>query len=287
MRSVGDGSRWRGHISLDVGTSRIRVAVGAAPFSEHPSCAGGIQGVRDGVVVDAEAVAHILEPHVHRARRFGLLKPLVLACAPSDARQDERERLVESIAKAGARSVQLVPEPLAAAVGAGLDISSPYAQMIVDVGEGVTDCAVIRSSVVCASRALRTGCQRMRGLVLAALREHGDVVGDEGADLLLTSSGLRAPREARGAVPAEAIRPVVEEIAGTAAELLQEIPHQWGCEIIEGGICVTGGGALIPGVRERIEQRTGIHAAVPPNPRATVIEGGRAMMPVLLLCHRL
>ena len=157
MKSMFKSTHWRQHIALDVGTATTRIATGQSSIAERPSLIGCKRALRDGVIVDGETVSFILEPFFSLARRFGILKPCVLACAPSNAQDEERQMLTDSIMKAGAFSVSIIPEPLAAAIGSGLDVSSPYAQMVIDIGEGVTDCAVIRSSKILVTRAVRVG----------------------------------------------------------------------------------------------------------------------------------
>ncbi|BEH09014.1 hypothetical protein GSUET_06260 [Geobacter sulfurreducens subsp. ethanolicus] len=185
MRSMFKSTHWRQHIALDVGTAMTRIATGQSSLAERPSLIGCKRALRDGVVVDGEAVSSILEPFFALARRFGILKPCVLACAPSNAKDEERQMLTDSIMKAGAFSVSIIPEPLAAAIGSGLDVSSPYAQMVIDIGEGVTDCAVIRSSKILVTSAIKIGCGRMRQAIENEGPKYGYVhIGGTYADIL-------------------------------------------------------------------------------------------------------
>lgn len=284
MMSIFRSTYWRQHVALDVGTATTRIATAQFALSERSSSIGDRRALRDGVVVDGKAVSLILGPLFERARRFGVLNPCVLACAPSDARQEERQMLAESIMEAGAVSVTMIPEPLAAAIGAGIDVSSPYAQMVIDIGEGVTDCAIIRSSKIHATCATRIGCYRMRCAIVSAAKEYGGpAVSDSHADTLMRTCGLmNTPYEVGSKFTAAALQPVVKEIADTIDSFLRDLPHDVGCEVIDSGICLTGGGALIPGIRECFEQRTGISMTIASNPRASVVEGARAIVPVIL-----
>lgn len=278
------GGQWRQHVALDVGTATIRVASARSPVIEHPSRLGSRRALRDGVVVDSETAVQLLKPLLDRTRTFGIIKPRVLACAPSDAGKEERQSLVDAILRAGAASILVVPEPLAAAIGSGMDVSSPYAQLVVDIGEGVTDCAVIRSSKITATCAIRVGCGRMRLSILTAARNAGCAVFSdaEGDDLLRGCGVLRAADQAGSVLAAAAVQPVMEKIAGTVADFLRDLPDETGCEIIESGICLTGGGALVPGVREYLEARTGIGVRVGRAPLASVVEGARAILPAIM-----
>lgn len=286
--SVFHTGHWRQHVALDVGTATIRIAAGMAPLIERPSQIGTRRALRDGVVVDDETALLILKPLLDRTRKFGIVKPCVLACAPSDASKEERELLIDSIMKAGAASISLIPEPLAAAIGAGVDVSSQYAQMVIDIGEGVTDCAVIRSSKIRVTCAIRDGCDRMRRAVVAAAQELGCAdTSDTFGNMLMRTCGLdRSVVHPGSILTANALQPVLEELADTIQAFLRDLPHDLGCEIIESGICLTGGGALIPGVQKYFEQRTGISVTIARTPRTSVVEGARVILPVILTLNQ-
>lgn len=279
---------WRQHVVLDVGTAMTRLAAGQSPLIESPSCIGNKRALRDGVVVDGETVQHIVKPLLERSRVFGIIKPRVLTCAPSDASQEERQMLIDSVMNSGAASVSLIPEPLAAAIGAGIDVSSKYAQAVIDIGEGVTDCAVIRSSKITATCAIRIGCDQMRHAIVTAAQEVGGAhISEAFADVLLRSCGLTRSVTLPGSfLTAVALHSVLGEIAGTVDAFLRDLSDDVGCEIIESGIYLTGGGALIPGIREYLEQRTGINVTVANNPRAAVVEGARAILPVIQMLNQ-
>lgn len=287
MKSKFQFANWRQHVALDVGTATTRIATGQSAIIERPSWIGDKRALSKGVVVDTETVLQILKPLLDRSRVFGVVKPFVLACAPSDACREERQLLIDSISKAGAASVYVIPEPLAAAIGSGLDVSSSYAQMVVDIGEGVTDCAIIRESKISATCALRVGCEGMRrAIVTAAQRYGGNVLSDSEADLMMRAIGLkRSVDQAGGVLVASALQPVFEEIGDTVESFIRDLPDEWGCEIIDSGIRLTGGGALIPGVREYFQERTGIRVTIARNPRGSVVEGARNILPVVLLLN--
>lgn len=244
---------------------------------------GGKRALRGGVVVDGETAWHILKPLLDSAKVCGIVKPCVLACAPSDARYEERQLLVDSIMRSGAASAEVIPEPLAAAIGAGIDVSSPYARMVVDIGEGVTDCAIISSSEIRASCAVRIGCARMRSAIMSS----GGDYGEEFADDLMRRLGIaRAPEDAGSAAVAASMEPVLEEIACKLSSFVTDLPAEMGCDVIDSGICLTGGGALIPGVWSFLEERIGISISVAPDPCHSVVEGARAILPVMLMLNR-
>jgi rod shape-determining protein MreB len=135
-------------MAIDAGTAMIRVAA-AASLQERPA-----RAMCGGVVDDVAGVAAVMEPMVRKASSSGR-RPGALVCAPSDASADEKEALIAAVSVAGASVMTVAPEPLAAAIGAGVDVSSGYATAIVDIGEGVTDFAIIRSAGVVHAQALR------------------------------------------------------------------------------------------------------------------------------------
>ena len=278
---------WRQDVALDVGTATTRVAIGMHRLIEQPSETAVKRALRGGVVVDGDAAVAFLKPLLAQVRVFGVLGPRVLACAPSDVKLNERELLIESIVKAGASSVVVIPEPLAAAVGAGLDVSSPYARMVIDIGEGVTDCAIIQSSKILTTCAVRIGCARMRReIVQAAERSGNRAITAKEAEVTLRSCGVAPSLSAVTAIceqaqPASAVEPIVQQVLDTIESFLLHIPHTLGCEIIDNGIWLSGGGALIPGIRERLEERLCINVRIAGKPLHAVIEGARVILPVV------
>lgn len=270
-------------MALDVGTATTRAAIGNYRLIELPSETAARSVLRGGVVVDGERAVGLLKPLLSKVMVFGIVRPCVLACAPSDIKRNERQLLKESILKAGASSVVIIPEPLAAAVGAGIDVSSPYPQMVIDIGEGVTDCAIIQSSKILVTCAVRVGCARIRMEVARAVEQNRTAtVTDKEAEIILRSSGVALS----GSGTLDSVEPTflnsaVEEILNTVDSFLRDLPHTLGSEIIDSGIWLSGGGALIPGIREKLEQRTGIKVTIVKNPLSAVVEGARVILPVV------
>lgn len=202
-------------VAIDLGTANTRLfATGRGLLAETPSIVGGMfHPLRGGVIVDIGGAAELLEPLIGRVRRLAA-RPRALACVPSDATSDETKALRHATRAAGARDVAIVAEPLAAAIGAGLDVASPYAHMLVDLGDGVTDLAVIREGQMIRTAALRVSCsdrsahdeiasffddfvRDLPAAVAAEVIESGACATGGGArnqslvDLLRTRSGIR------------------------------------------------------------------------------------------------
>lgn len=285
MAFMPQGKFWKHNVAVDVGTATTRVAIGDHRLLEQPSCASSKQALYAGVVVDPETTVTILRPLLAQARMFGIVKPCVLACAPSDVTCDERKLLIESLTGAGAASIVVIPEPLAAMVGAGVEVSSPYAQMIIDIGEGVTDCAITQSSRIQETCSIRLGCAAMRHMIRSALQKQNVMIPDETAESHLRTCGISLTGFDSFSESRKKILTAIESVTGKMIEtidsFLKTIPHTLGCEIIENGIWLTGGGALIPGLRSSIEQRIGITVRRVSNPRSAVVEGARAILPVI------
>jgi rod shape-determining protein MreB len=264
--------------------------------------APAVSPLHAGVVADVEAASSLLRPLLKRAHRFGIFKPRALACAPTDACEEERAALVEATRKAGASAVFVVPEPLAAAIGAGLDVGSPYAQMLVDIGDGVTDIAVIRSGGLITTYAVRTACSDLRHSisqmiafrygVLPFSQEAERLMHKVGAsqnyesERLFTTAGtdLLTGRAINLCVSSydvmEAIQPSLETIIEAIHKTVRDLPPRTSCEVIENGLCLTGGGAKLNGISHRLAQATSLDVRAADDPMRAVINGARKMLRV-------
>lgn len=258
-------------LAVDLGSATTRVASAGSPFTlRAPSAVGGTRALRGGVVVEPDCAVEVLRPLFAQVRRFGLVRPRVVATVPTDADRDERLAVEESVRRAGAAAVALAPEPLAAAIGAGIDLGLPYAQMIVDVGHGVTDCLVVRSGEIVESSARRVGCGDLEeALVRHWAGRQQTVLSTEAARGMLVEQGLGL---------AEALAPVDESILGFVERAVREVPHEIGAELLESGIHLSGGGALLPGLADALERRTGLRVHRVPDPLGAVVQGGRRLI---------
>lgn len=296
-------SFWKPDSAVDLGTAWIRVAYGSRGLYSVSSAFEGRGALKAGTIVDRSAAIAVLGPLLARVRRFGVLPPRVVACVPSDASPKELDAVRESVLKAGAADVFLVPEPLAAAIGAGVDVASPFADMILDIGEGVTDCAVIRSGKIVEKHAVRVGCSDLRRAAMKAASRYGKrSCSREEAETLLRLAGIgRKGEEAdaaaffrresgqgpflTGELYREALDPLVDSMVGVAEAMLKRIEPSLGCEIIENGIWLSGGGSLLDGMKERIEEATRIRVNPSDHPLEGVVRGAHAMLPVITLLN--
>ncbi|MFN0111345.1 MAG: rod shape-determining protein [Blastocatellia bacterium] len=255
-----------------------------------------------GVIADLEAATSLLIPFLKRAQGFGMFKPRVLACAPTDACEEERAVLIEAAMRAGASEVFIAPEPLAAAIGAGMDVASNYAQMIVDIGDGVTDIAVVRSGNLILASGVRTACSDLRSAVAEMVSfRHGVLLFPQEAERLMQLIGAQFDYEQEQLVVTsgtdlltgdqidlcvsrhdlnEAIEPVLDTIVEAINTAVRRLPEDTSCEVIENGICLTGGGAMLQGLPERLAAATSLEVRVADDPMMAVINGARQMLDV-------
>ncbi len=267
--------------------------------------------LKSGVVSDVEAASILLRHLMGRVRPSlprNLVRPRALACIPTDACEEEREKLIEATLQAGASRVVLVREPLAAAVGAGLDISAPHARMLVDIGDGVTDIAVIRSSELISTAAIRCACSdlqravsrmvsREQGIFLypreaqrlshrvGAIREINQTEPESAQESLYAegrelSTGISVGTRVSLEAISQAMEPVLNRIISEITRVVHNLPDEIACEIIESGIWLTGGGAKLLGIPERLQLATSIDVRVASDPMRAVILGAQQMLEV-------
>ncbi|MGK2859686.1 MAG: rod shape-determining protein [Thermoanaerobaculia bacterium] len=265
-----------------------------------PSEVGGEPALSGGVIADVDLATELLRPMFFAARRWGLGRPRVVACAPTDANPDECDAVVEVVRRAGASAVALVSEPLAAAVGADIDIGGFFARMIVDMGHGVTDCAVVRAGEVVTSTATRVACGDLEaGVARFVLDRHQLTLSSDTNRRLLREVSFDLARPRRGTtrvtgllphragsaeavipleVLVESLRPTHERIVGSIAAFLRDLPEKISVEIIENGIDLTGGGALLEGMAASIGRATCIDVRRVPDALGSVVRGARRMI---------
>lgn len=281
-------------VAIDVGTAATRVSFGPGGVFERPSVVReDVQGsvvvrpaMRFGVVADISGVAGVVHALLAQRRRPWGQRPGAIVCAPTDVSAPERDALIEAVAEGGASVVAVVPEPLAAAVGAGVDIAADYATALVDIGEGVTDFAVFRNGTIVRSSARRVGCGTLRAAIQEWLElRHGlQPLPEDAVDAVVRSYCCRGGAGAGAVLPLTQddlemlLEPVLEEIASFLAAAVRELPDAIAAEVIESGIHVTGGGAHLERLVRRIETGIGLPLTASPEPRLAVIRGATKML---------
>ncbi|MDD5351022.1 MAG: rod shape-determining protein [Chthoniobacteraceae bacterium] len=280
-------------LAVDFGTAILRAGIADGQrFSEEPSRAGTRPALRQGVIADADAAAAVLDRVFARYRKSNRRDLHVLACAPSDATEDEQALLSRALQTAGATRTAVVPEPVAALIGAGVDIGSDGAFMVIDLGEGVVDCALIKERRLFASATWRGGCAALREAVATCLREtHGLQVSDAEAEAVLRRVGVESRPGAYlpihgthedTAVPAAvlnaALREKTDRIAATLLDFVKQLEPEICAEVIANGVEITGGGVLIPGLAEYCARVTHLPLRRAPRPLESVIQGACSLL---------
>jgi rod shape-determining protein MreB len=260
-----------------------------------------LRPLRDGVIADFEATEQMLRDfiaRVHRRRYYA--KPRMVICVPSAITQVEQRAVKEAGYQAGARKVYIIEEPMAAAIGAGLPVHEPTGNMVVDIGGGTTEVAVISLGGVVTSLSIRAAGDELDQTIVAWLKkEHGLMVGDRTAEEVKTTLGsaFPVPEEAVGEVrgrdlvsglprtvdiTSADIRHAIEEplhaIVDAVRTTLDQTPPELAGDIMDRGVVLTGGGALLPGVDARIRHDTGLPVHVADDPlRSVAVGAGRCV----------
>ena len=287
-------------IAIDSGSGAI-VAVGTAADAlaeKEPQDISVIHPLRDGVIADLDATAEMLHGFLRKAGSGGPLRRNALVCVPSGATWVERRSVAAALEARRRYSVQLIDEPVAAAAGAGLDLTAGAGGFIVDVGGGTTEVAAVAGWRVVRAESLRMAGNAMDEAIVNAARsglglilsqraarqlkvELGLTGGQDGwAEAVGLDAARRTPRleKVPGELVAGALEPVVSAIGRTVQQVLSDIPAGLAEDVMRGKVRLTGGGALLPGLANRIESIAEINAVVAEDPLRCVVRGAALMM---------
>jgi len=272
-----------------------------------PGTIDAIRPMKDGVIADFEVTEAMLRYFITRAHnRRTLVRPRIVICIPPGITEVERRAVRESAESAGAREVYLMEEPMAAAIGAGLPITEPVGNMIVDIGGGTTEVAVISLSGVVYSRSVKVGGDKMDDAIKEHLkRKYGMLVGDRSAEQVKIELGNAYPldevltRQVKGrdiaqGVPKtatvnsdeirEALFEPLNQIVMAVRQALEGTPPELSADIVDKGIMLAGGGALLKNIDVLIREETGLPVMVAEDPVASVVLGaGRVLDDIGLL----
>ena len=287
----------------DRGESKV-LAVGRDAkemLGKTPGMVQAVRPIRDGVIADFEMTQVMLRyfiTKVHNRRAF--VRPRVIIAVPSIITPVERRAVRESAASAGAREVYLIEEPIASAIGAGLPVTEPYGNMIVDIGGGTTEVAVISLGGIVQSRSVRVAGDKMdEAIVSHVKRKYNLLIGEQTAEQIKIRLGSAFPSddvsemEVKGrdlieGVPKtillrtdevrEAIVEPVEAIIEAVKHTLEKAPPELAADIVDRGIVLAGGGALLRNLPLLLRERTGLPVMVAENPLDCVVLGaGKAL----------
>jgi rod shape-determining protein MreB len=271
-----------------------------------------IRPLRDGVIADFVATEAMLRDFIRRSKSMtGLRRPRILICVPAGATPVERRAVHETAASAGARAVYMIEEPVAAALGAGLPVDEAAASMVIDIGGGTTDIAVLADGGVVSSRSLRLAGNAMDEAIVRHVRRHHDLlIGEASAERIKieagsasrTVGGRRTEIHIRGrelkhgrlksivlgpADVAEALQPVVAEMGEFILRALDDLPGGVAREVAAEGVHLTGGGAMLRDLDCELERRVGVRFLMPEQPMQCVVRGSAKVLEELDLRRHL
>ncbi|HEX4829924.1 MAG TPA: rod shape-determining protein [Trebonia sp.] len=289
-------------IAVDIVTGSV-VAVGQAAdvlADKEPQDIRVIYPLRDGVVADLDATAEMLHAFLHKAgARSGPMRPRALVCVPAGATWVERRAILAILGTRRARyAVQLMDEPVAAAAGAGLDLSGGQGGFVIDVGGGTTEVAAIAGWRVVRAQSLRMAGNAMDEAIMSAVRAQLGLIlsrraarqlkmtlgltgGDAGwAEAVGIDSARRTPRvdKVPGELVTAALDPIVAAVGTAVSEILSDIPAGLAEDVVRGKVRLSGGGALLPGLAARIEAIAEIGVAVADDPLRCVVRGAAVLL---------
>ena len=286
-------------VAMDKNTGKI-LQVGSAArnmLGRTPGNVVAMHPLRDGVISDHEMTVQMLQELFRKAVKSSLFnpKPRVIVCVPSGVTEVEERSVINAALEAGARRVYLIEEPLAAALGANLDIKGPNGHMVVDVGGGTTDIAVLTLNGVAASASLKVAGNAFdEAIARYVRRRHGVVIGQVTAEEIKIQIGCVYPRpedismlvkgrDAKTGMPRdltllsseifEVLRRPARQIADEVLSVLEETSPELVGDIAENGITLTGGGCQIWGMDKLLTERTGIKCTTAADPDACTAYG--------------
>lgn len=268
-----------------------------------PGNINAIRPLRDGVIADFEIAEEMIKyfiRKVHNRRTFA--SPMVIVCVPSGSTAVERRAIQESAEAAGARKVWLIEEPMAAAIGADLPVTEPTGSMVVDIGGGTTEVAVLSLGGIVYARSVRVGGDKMDAAIISYIRRnHNLLVGEGSAERIKKEIGSAcAPEAGEGrtieikgrdlmnGVPKEIIiteRQVAESLSEPVSQIVEAVKvalehtaPELAADIVDKGIVLTGGGALLTNLDQVLRNATGLPVSIAENPLACVVKGtGKAL----------
>jgi len=293
--AVSTGNRYKNRV-LAVGLEAKNM------LGKTPGNISAIRPMRDGVIADFEVTEAMLRHFIHKVHnRRTFVRPRIIVAVPSGITQVEKRAVRESAESAGAREVFLIEEPMAAAIGAGLPITEPTCNMVVDIGGGTTEVAVISLKGIVYSRSVRVAGDKMDSAIIQYIkRKYNLLIGERTAEVIKTSIGNAYPdpqnletievkgRDLASGIPkilsidSEEIRIAISEqidaIVETVKIALEQTPPELSADIVDRGIILTGGGALLKSLDRLLREETSLPITVTEDPLSTVALGsGKAL----------
>ncbi|MFQ6173342.1 rod shape-determining protein [Oryzobacter sp. R7] len=284
-------------VAVQTGTSHLLAAGTRAKemLGRTPESVSAVRPLRDGVISDADVTERMIRWFVDQVAPSRLVRPRVVVCVPGDITGVERRALEDATLRSGARRVYVIEETMAAAIGAGLPVEETRASMVVDVGGGTTDVAVISLGGVVTSRTVRTGGDEIDEAIVSHLKsEYSLLLGERSAEDLKVAAGSAFPLaeeltgRVRGrdlvtglpktvSISSAEVRRAIETPVAQIVELVRTVldvcPPELAGDVVDRGIALTGGGALLRGLDERLSHELGVPVRAADEPLHAVARG--------------
>jgi len=283
------------------GGSRSVTAVGEEAkkmLGRTPANITAIRPMKDGVIADFTVTEKMLQYFIHKVHESRILRPSprVLICVPCGSTQVERRAIKESAAGAGAREVYLIEEPMSAAIGAGLPVAEALGSMVLDIGGGTSEVAVISLNGIVYSNSVRIGGDKFdEAIINYVRRNYGNLIGEATAEKIKKEIGSAYPgnevkeisvkgRNLAEGIPRsftlssneilEALQEPLSGIVDAVRKALEQTPPELGADVAERGIVLTGGGSLLRDIDRLLEEETGLPVIIAEDPLTCVARGG-------------
>jgi len=295
-------------VAIDKNTNEV-LAVGQNArkmLGRTPGNIVAIRPMKDGVISDYTVTEKMLKYFITKVADKSIISPRIMICVPSGVTEVERKAVIDAANHAGARKVYLIEEPIAAAIGAGIDITKPYGTMILDIGGGTTDIAVIALGGAVRSRSIKVAGDKFDEAIIKYIKKHHNIViGERTAEEIKINIGCVYPRtvsekmnikgrhlisglpveiEITSNEMLEALSESANQIVEAVHSVLEITPPELSADISDRGIYITGGGGLISGLDKLIEEKTGIPVMIAEDAVSCVAMGtGKALNHIELL----
>ncbi len=294
-------------------TSKKPLAFGSDAYlmlGKTPGKYEAIKPMRDGVIADFDVTLLMLNYFINKVKGWGFRKPRIIICCPTDTTKVEKNAIREAAERLGAKKVFLEEEPKVAAIGTGLDISKPNGNMIIDIGGGTTDIAVLSLGDIVLSKSLKIAGNSFDNNIKNYLKEkHKLLIGERTAELIKKEIGTVVKnendkkksykvkgRDLMTGLPKTiiiysdevslALKNDIEKIINAAKQVLEETPPELSADIMENGIILTGGGSLINGMEKLFSKELEVAVKLASNPLTSVVEGTGILLDNIYLLER-
>ncbi|MBW6457571.1 MAG: rod shape-determining protein [FCB group bacterium] len=259
----------------------------------HPNITT-IRPMKDGVIADFEMTDGMLQGFIKKIQLSRFARPKMVVCVPSGITEVEKRAVQESAERANASRVYLIEEPVAAAIGIGIDISKPFGSMIVDIGGGTTEIAVLALNGVVAKESIRVAGDELNNAIVHYFRgKHNLMIGERTAEEIKKAVGSAIPMEEKiiavkgrnllTGIPrtvevdandvSECLQKTIEMMIAAIKRTLEHTPPELSSDILDRGIILTGGGSLLQGLDERIRRETNLPVSIADEPLLSVAKG--------------